>query len=155
MATVEDAGHRYVDSDCHRFYLDTSGGRGTPLKMWTDISRGSSLQLGGEVSMWSDAYVPPHDAKCLFQSPERDDNFAKSVSSTIWPRSALAAGAFWRYNESIEAESLVTSVMNLASERLAARGLTSCPCISLTDRGCNQTQFCGTAYCVSPHAALV
>ena len=41
--------------------------------------------------MWGDAFMA---GSCLYDSSQ-DRNFSKSVSQSIWPRTAIAAGSFW------------------------------------------------------------
>lgn len=146
------AGHRAVDSNDGDFYLDSPGH--TAAGMWTDISGGTTnatllaLLLGGEASMWQDWYVPPREASCMFQSPQRDNDFANSTSSTIWPRAAVAAGSFWRYDPGLAASSsLFASVLAAVGRRLALRGVTTCPCTTATATHCSQTEYCGRQWC--------
>jgi len=93
-------GHPAVDSANGHFYLDNLGHDHAAAGMWLDLYKGESnttlrsLLLGGEASMWQDQYVPNRVASCMFQSPDRDDDFSNSTSSMIWPRSAIAAGSF-------------------------------------------------------------
>jgi len=151
-----EAGHPVVDSENGKFYLDNLGGADhTAANMWLDITKGEantttrSLLLGGESSMWQDLYVGrKHSASCMFQSPERDDDFANSTSSMIWPRNAIAAGSFWRYNPQLSGtDDLFASVLARASSRLEARGVGSCHCTTPTKTGCHQENYCGHLWC--------
>ena len=81
--------------------------------LWTDI-RGDTTNatlldklLGGEASMWQDFYVPgarskaAGSASCLFDD-SRDADFSNSTASTIWPRTAIAGGAFWHFDGGLD-----------------------------------------------------
>merc|ERR1711937_716232 len=111
----------------------------------------TSLLLGGEASMWQDQYDAEYGnrpAQCLFQSPERDDDFANSTSSMIWPRNAIAAGSFWRYSTQLSGtDDIFASVLARASSRLEARGIGSCHCTTPSSTGCQQQTYCGMAWC--------
>lgn len=108
-------GHRVVESHYSDFYLDSA--KWSPAQMWKDLyisTQGGdghvnanaserALLLGGETAMWSDQYVPPKTTNvvCMFQSPSFDSNFSTSTSSMIWPRAAVAAGSFYRFDAAL------------------------------------------------------
>lgn len=148
-------GHPTVDSANGHFYLDNLGGHDhAAAGMWLDIYKGESnatlrsLLLGGEASMWQDLYVPNKWASCLFQSPDRDDDFSNSTSSMIWPRSAIAAGSFWRYSSALSGtDSVFSAILSTANDRLSARGIGSCSCTTATSTGCKQGSYCGASWC--------
>jgi len=149
-------GHPAVDSANGHFYLDNLGHDHAAAGMWLDIYKGESnttlrsLLLGGEASMWQDQYVPNRVASCMFQSPDRDDDFSNSTSSMIWPRSAIAAGSFWRYSDALSGtDALFSTVLSTASGRLSARGIGSCSCTTATSTGCKQQSYCGVSWCDS------
>jgi len=149
-------GHPVVDSENGHFYLDNLGHDHNAAGMWLDIYKGEvnetvrSMLLGGESSMWQDLYVPNRVASCLFQSPERDDDFSNSTSSMIWPRTAIAAGSFWRYSSKVPASGDVfASVLKTAHMRLQKRGVTSCACTTPTSTGCKQQSYCSQDWCSS------
>ena len=107
--------------------------------------------------MWSDQYFPGRKglAPCLLDSPARDQDFGKSVSATIWPRAAVAAGSFWRWDETMSPEvqpELFNSVVARANAILIARGVETCPCANATWNGCNVGTRCGVAWCNSTAA---
>ena len=108
--------------------------------------------LGGEVSMWSDQYFPGRKglAPCLLPSPARDVDFGKSVSATIWPRAAIAAGTFWRWDETLSPQlqpKLFESVVRAINSMLLSRGVPSCPCTNSTWNGCDVGVRCGVKWC--------
>ena len=110
------------------------------------------LLLGGETSMWSDQYFPGRKglAPCLLPSPARDAGFAKSVSATIWPRAAIAAGSFWRWDESLSPKvqpELFASVVASVNGILMKRGIQTCPCANATANGCDVGTHCGVKWC--------
>jgi hexosaminidase len=148
------AGHPVVDSENGHFYLDNLGADHTAAGMWLDITKGEtnstmrSLLLGAESSMWQDQYVPDRVASCLFQSPERDEDFANSTSSMIWPRNAIAAGSFWRYSPRLSGDDeLFASILARASASLEDRGIGSCHCTTPSSTGCQQQSYCGQTWC--------
>jgi hexosaminidase len=134
---------------------------------WQDI--GESVQnmsatnrsrlLGGETLQWSDMYcgtwqcgawvhaatwhAPDPPAKHMFP-PAQDEQFIKSISAMMWPRAAVAAGSFWRYDKSLDINgSRFRSIYKMVNERLLlGRGVASCP----TGCECNETAACGKLY---------
>ena len=80
--------------------------------------------LGGEVSAWSDEYL----GSCMFSS-ENDALFVNSTSSYLFPRTAVAAGSFWRWDRRVNASSPAFEAAFATMEsRLRARGVHTCPC---------------------------
>lgn len=142
---VVELGHRAVFSNLEPFYL----GYPSYAKLWVDLTMGvenvtkvDSL-LGGEVSAWSDEYV----GSCMFAS-ENDALFAKSLSSYLFPRTAVAAGSFWRWDRRVNASSPAFSAAFATMETtLRARGVDTCPCTTLATNGCDQNSMCGDPYC--------
>jgi hexosaminidase len=161
-------GHPAVEALPSSLYLDTpvtSAGyvHGSYRPgVWFDITSGALNEsnahflLGGEASMWADQYLgnkhtPGHlPATCMLPSPSGDANFSKAVSGTIWPRAAVAAGSFWRWEESLSPHTqpeLFASVVAAVNEILMARGVETCPCANATFNGCDSVARCGVAWC--------
>ena len=78
--------------------------------MWIDIAAGGagarSRLLGGEVAMWTDAYCPksecyndlkPVPAAGHLHAASADEAFTASMHRMMWPRSVVAASAFWNF----------------------------------------------------------
>ena len=133
---------------------------------WQDIAAtmpaGSnrSKLLGGDVLQWTDNYCatfqcgawsnvgswrpadPP--AADLFPSPARDPEFIRSISAMVWPRAAVAAGSYWRYDGGLDINgSRFRALYARLNDRvLRGRGVASCP----TGCECNETAACGVAY---------
>ena len=147
---VVDLGHRAVFSNLEPFYLDAGGSQAAA--MWIDLTMNVSNAtkvarlLGGEVSMWSDEYL----GSCMFSS-ENDALFENSASNYIFPRTAVAAGSFWRWDARVNASSPAFAAAFAAMQRrLVARGVATCPCTTLTTNGCDQNTHCGgEPYCSS------
>lgn len=150
-------GHRAIASNSKSLYLDIR--THTEACMWDNIAGSHTnasllpFLLGGEVSMWQDFYVPgartkaAGSASCLFVD-NRDKDFANSTSSTIWPRAAVAAGAFWGYNNTIVKDHLWSPMQGRILRRLLARGVAACPCpVSGRSVGCYQNSYCGKVWC--------
>ena len=146
------AGHKVIMSRESALYLDYPSHNASG--MWLDLFRGAenssptekAMLLGA--SMWSDRYVPRGPAQCLYQSPQRDADFANSTSSTIWPRASIAAGSFWNFDARMRADSAeFAGLLRREAARLAARGVAVCPCSTPTRNGCWQSEFCGRAWC--------
>ena len=138
--------------------------------VWFDITSGASnstnahLLLGGEASMWGDQYqgtkhTPGHlPATCMQPSPASDAEFAKSISRTIWPRAAVAAGSFWRWDPGLSPQTqpeLFASVVDTVNGMLLARGVETCPCANATSSGCDSVTHCGVMYCNKTIGAAV
>lgn len=95
--------------------------------------------------MWSDEYL----GSCMFSS-ENDALFDNSTSNYIFPRTAVAAGSFWRWDGRVNASSPAFGAAFAAMRRrLRARGVATCPCTTLTTNGCDQNTYCGEPYCSS------
>merc|ERR1712048_718901 len=127
-------------------YISSDGGDGHVNAKATE----RALLLGGETAMWSDLYVPPRQVKteCVFQSPDFDAAFSASTSSMIWPRAAVAAGSFYRFDAQLRNSSDVfASLLRNLSRRLMARGINVCECTVPSHQGCTQQSHCGVSYC--------
>ena len=86
---------------------------------------------------------------CLFSS-ENDALFENSTSNYIFPRTAVAAGSFWRWDRRVDASSSAfAAAFDTMQLRLRARGVTTCPCTTLTSNACDQNAYCGEPYCSS------
>lgn len=59
----------------------------------------------------------------------------------VWPKAAIAAGAFWNYDDSLSDADLVT-VAAAAVARLELSNLDACP----TDCDCDELSRCGSPY---------
>lgn len=128
---------------------------------------GTGRVLGGEVSMWTNHYC--HAGECQPAPPgaERpcawwmsgaagDAEFAASVTATVWPKAAVAGGAFWRYDGAMT-EPELAQPMAAHAERLAARGVAVCPFLSTANTacravGCHESAHCGVPYGPAPPA---
>eukprot|EP01051_Picozoa_sp_SAG22_P012635 SAG22_NODE_1332_length_4702_cov_1.577232_4_plen_144_part_01 len=127
------------------FYLDYPGH--TAKGMYLDMKAGNSnttqkaLLLGGEVSLWQDAYV----GSCLFGN-QQDANFSQSASHGIWPRTAIFAGIAWGNYKAVS-DGDFEKTFAAVKIRLASRAVDSCPCANLTANGCSQMGRCGVGYC--------
>ena len=99
---------------------------------------GGDQILGGEVSAWTDDYVQREcgahgpklglaNASCYY-SRTMDKGFAASLGGLIWPRGIVAAGAFYNYNNTVNASSpeFVEKIHQM-TEHLQTRGLYVCP----------------------------
>ena len=97
------------------------------------------------VSRWSDEYV----GSCMFSS-ENDAMFENSTSNYIFPRTAVAAGSFWRWDRRVNVLSpAFAAAFDAMQRRLRARGVATCPCTTLVTNGCDQNTYCGQPYCAS------
>ena len=142
---VVELGHRAVFSNLEPFYL----GYPSYAKLWIDLTMGVAdatkvaRLLGGEVSAWSDEYL----GSCMFAS-ENDALFIKSTSNYLFPRTAVAAGSFWRWDHRVNASSpaFEAAFANMETT-LRARGVHTCPCTTLVTNGCDQNSVCGEPYC--------
>lgn len=109
-----------------------------------------ALLIGGETAMWSDIYVPPRhgNTECLFRSPDFDTPFSTSVSAMIWPRAAVAAGSFYRFDAALAntSNAFAGLLVNL-SQRLSARAIEVCECTVPSHQACTQQSRCGVSYC--------
>jgi hypothetical protein len=144
---VVDLGHKAIYSNLEPFYL----GYDAATKLWIDMKSGETNStkvaglLGGEVSMWSDEYL----GSCMFKSSQ-DALFVNSTSNYIFPRTAVAAGSFWRWDERVNVSSpAFEAAFEAMQARLHARSVGSCPCTTLTTNECSQTTYCGDPYCDS------
>ena len=153
-------GHRTVVSNSGNLYLDIHSS--VASHQWVDLRAGTTNAtllgklLGGESSMWQDFYVPgarskaAGSASCLFDD-SRDTDFSNSTSSTVWPRAAVAAGAFWRFTSALDAtagsDTVFEQVVSDIKARLKARGVGVCPCATGGVLGCEQNSYCGHVWC--------
>jgi hexosaminidase len=140
------AGHHVVDSLAPRFYLDIPFNQASG--MWTDLTQGhtnnTKLLLGGETSMWGDQYV----FNCM-EPATGQELFEQSIQSMVWPRAAVAAGSFYRFDATLDAtSSLFAGVLDTLSARLSG----SCPCITPGNNSCTQASKCGKQYCAETAA---
>jgi hypothetical protein len=75
-------------------------------------------RAGGEVSMWSDDYVFPPECNAfpgrvpangsVFYQRSLDDAFGRSIGGLMWPRGFVAAGAYYRFNASLNVSTPVS-----------------------------------------------
>jgi hypothetical protein len=59
--------------------------------------------------------------------PHYNDEYALAIAGAIWPKAAVAAGAFYRFNVSLPQAELTWRVQAL-TDAMAWRGLNPCPC---------------------------
>jgi hexosaminidase len=161
------AGYEAVESAGGQFYLDHPKGKGWAdlSSYWFDITRGQTLTakqqellLGGEVSMWNNPWClwgECHSTKgerfCGWwmsgMDPQYDAEYALSVQGAVWPKAAVAAGAFYRYNSSLPVAELTRRV-GAFTAAMVRRGLRPCAC-SVFDgagEGCTPAARCGVPY---------
>ena len=150
---IAATGHRTVNADKFKFYLDYPNHQAKP--MWTDLYENvtnttqRALLIGGETAHWGDQFMT---GSCLY-SNSQDVNYSRSVSQSIWPRTAIAAGAFWGHYKPVPDDYLQSALVAVRS-RLAGRGVDSCPCTTTTSNGCSQHSQCGVSYCPPPPPPL-
>lgn len=166
-------GFRAIASHFSDFYLDNHWGGFTAAQHWKDLyisTQGGdghknanaterALLLGGSAAMWSDEYFPIRNVKasCMFQHPERDANFSTSTSSVIWPRAAISAGSFYRFDVALQntSERFAGLLANI-TRRLTARGVETCQCEAPSHHGCSQATNCNNVfYCPKPWPSTV
>merc|ERR1719272_858061 len=135
------------------FYLDYVNHQAGA--MWTDLYQNvtntaqRALLIGGETAHWGDQFMT---GSCLY-SNSQDVSYSRSVSQSVWPRTAIAAGAFWGHYRIVPDDYLQATLVAVRS-RLAGRGVDSCPCATTTTNGCSQSQQCGVSYCPPPPPPL-
>ncbi|GMI46994.1 hypothetical protein TrCOL_g11123 [Triparma columacea] len=106
---------------------------------------------GGEVSMWTDNYcyvlqcgsVNDYDTKpvgAALYPPSMDKEFAASFQGMVWPKAAIAGGAFWNFVE-LEEEELVERIQKFTT-RLGEEGIDACP----NGCDCDELTRCGESY---------
>ena len=150
---IAATGHRTVNANKLLFYLDYVNHQAGP--MWTDLhgnvtnTAQRALLIGGETAHWGDAFMT---GSCLY-SNSQDANYSRSVSQSVWPRTAIAAGAFWGHYRPVPDDYLQATLVAVRG-RLAGRGVDSCPCATTTTNGCSQTSQCGVSYCPPPPPPL-
>ena len=113
------------------------------------------FSLAFNTALWSagsDQYFPGRKglAPCLLPSPAQDLGFSESVTATIWPRAAIAAGSFWRWDATLSPKvqpQLFASVVASVNNILMKRGIQTCPCANATSNGCDVGSRCGVKYC--------
>ena len=81
----------------------------------------------------------------------RNADFINSTTSTVWPRAAVAGGAFWHYSSALStaagSDTLFEQVVSGIKARLARRGIGVCPCATGSVLGCEQNSYCGHVWC--------
>jgi len=159
-----DHGRRSIEASPFRFYLSSKGsfpGVKGVTAAWCDLWEGregargnasaTSLLLGGEVAMWTDAYcyindcVRPGDGPghaSVLWNRTRDEAFGRSVGGMLWPRGFLAAGSFWNYRPELSKEAVAESVMKVHTTMVAKRGGVVCP----VGCQCDNLHSCGVPY---------
>jgi hypothetical protein len=161
------AGYEAVESAGGQFYLDHPKGKGWAdlSPYWFDITRAETLTarqreilLGGEVSMWNNPWClwgECHSTKgerfCGWwmsgMDAKYDAEYARSVQGAVWPKAAVAAGAFYRYNSSLPVEELTRRVRAFTAA-MTKRGLRPCTCSAFdgVGGGCTPAARCGVPY---------
>lgn len=128
-------------------------------QVWYDIAIPSTTSKekddityrGGEVSMWTDNYcydlqcgafgpdqTPPVGAQLY--PPSMDGQFTASFMGMVWPKAAIAAGAFWNYYEMTD-EELQAKIEDVA-DRLKENEIDACP----NGCECDELTRCGDSY---------
>lgn len=76
--------------------------------------------------------------------PDMNPEFQSSVCGIIFPRVAVAAGAYWNYDTSLDVPGTEFNEMydNFATVVLRGRGVDACP-VGCT---CNEVSRCGKPY---------
>lgn len=79
--------------------------------------------------------------------PQYAVEYALSLQGAIWPKTAVAAGSFYRYNVSIPADEL-TRRIGAFTAVMSWRGLKPCACAAVdgTGEGCTPAVRCGVPY---------
>ena len=149
-----DRGHHVIASSMNHWYVSSQR---DPAQTWySPLAELSDEQkpflLGAEASMWTDNYcfakqcgafsgdVPPDAA---LYPPEKDALFASSIAGTVWPQTSIAAGAFWRYDSSLNVTSdRFRSLLDAHNYLLRLRGVDVCP----NGCTCDSSQRCGRPY---------
>ena len=157
---VTAAGFQCVAST-YMYLNHVDGPVGGISNWWRDIAPGVSevnkhLMLGGETSMWSDSYCWTHQCgsstgptpvAAQMYGPHMDREFAASIAGVMFPRTAVGAGSFWNFQPGLDAKSSAFSaVVRAQNERMAARGLDSCP----EGCACETLTRCGKPYIRNP-----
>jgi lysophospholipase L1-like esterase len=154
---LAETGHRTINANKLLFYLDYPNHMAAP--MWSSLyATGTNrtatptereFLIGGETAMWGDAFMA---GSCLYDSSQ-DRNFSKSVSQSIWPRTAIAAGSFWGPYRQVP-DNYLQATLEAVRSRLTGRGVDSCPCATTASNGCSQSSQCGVKYCPPPPPPL-
>ena len=181
------AGYRTIYSHMKHLYLDHVSGSCSLEGMisgqclWIDIRQtlgadsDAGLFLGGEATMWTDEFCPRDicvghglnwggHASWLYDR-EKDLEFHKVLLSTIFPRLALAAGSFWRYQKHLSTNDLLLSFRDVSQvlERVASLSSdefgylreanieaidadASLTCPVFCQHGCTMTHQCGVLW---------
>ena len=118
--------------------------------------------LGGEVSLWCNNWCSVvgtwggHSmcnirvgelrtpAGAAMANASRDTQFAASTMGLLWPRTAAAAGAFWRFTAGAAAEKVAARALRAQAARMRARGVDMCP----DGCSCSVSARCGVPYIV-------
>ena len=123
----------------------------------------------GEVSMWNNPFCLW--GECHSTKGERpcgwamsgadlqyDAQYAQAIAGAIWPKAAVAAGSFYRFNASL-ARSELTQRLDAMTSAMTRRGLQPCACDAFDGHGdgCTPAARCGVAYAnqTSPGGAPV
>jgi hypothetical protein len=69
-----------------------------------------------------------------------DKEFAASFQGMVWPKAAIAGGAFWNFVE-LEEEELVERIQTFTT-RLGEEGIDACP----NGCDCDELTRCGESY---------
>ncbi|GMI15290.1 hypothetical protein TrVE_jg10005 [Triparma verrucosa] len=145
-----------IESMSDNFYLNN---KPSWSAVWYDISSTPSSAessksptfRGGEVSMWTDNYCyalqcgafgPDQNVPvgAALYPPSMDDQFTPSFMGMVWPKAAIAAGAFWNYYELTD-DDLKTKIEGVAN-RLKEAAIDACP----NDCDCDELTRCGDSY---------
>jgi len=150
-----------VDSAPYKFYRGDGKTMPAVTNSWADLDRASipkenqHLLLGGEFAFWTDAYCYINDcvrpgssiggAAALF-GPDKDEEFSRSAGGMLWPYGHLAAGSFWKYDETIDKEEIRQRATRRQNTLASWRGGNVCP----TDCECTMTSVCKESLVPAP-----
>lgn len=145
-----------MNNNASHFYTTAPGGVYPDgwAKFYFDVAQDlnpaeRNLLSGGEVSQWTDTYCitqqcgasngPPPYASALFP-PSQDASFAKSIGGMIFPRTIVAATAFWHFNASVSpTDPAFVDAVWATNDMIVAAGGVTCP----SRCECDQLTQCG------------
>ena len=79
--------------------------------------------------------------------PQFDPEYARAIAGAVWPKAAVAAGSFYRFNASIPQKELTLRLAAMTAA-MTRRGLYPCSCDEFDGAGdgCTPAARCGTPY---------
>ena len=111
---------------------------------------------------WGECHSTKGERPCAWAlsgaDPQYDAQYAQAIAGAIWPKAAVAAGSFYRFNASLSRAEL-TQRLDAMTSAMARRGLHPCACEAFDAHGdgCTPAARCGAAYAnqTSPGGAPV